>query len=215
MRRIKWPVAGSRPSSGRLLIMLGIYTLGLILTVGILAYGLTRPLTGTPVPGLTLDGEVLHQEQAAAAGRAIRDSAPGLADIRGGVSPRLAGLQGQSVRLAEYRGRPVWITFWATYCHACQREEPDLRRVYASHAGDDLVMLAVDVGEDPQVVQRYAKEHRLPWTVLIDVEGSTVSAYGAIGTPTHYFIDRQGMIRSRAFGALTQDEMEIHVAGID
>ncbi|MBA2634876.1 MAG: TlpA family protein disulfide reductase [Chloroflexi bacterium] len=214
MRLVRWRAAGSR-SSGRLLIILGINALGLVAAIGILLYALTRPLTGIPVEGVTLDGEALLQEQAAAAGRAVRDPAPGLAQSGGGVSPRLADLEGRSVTLADYRGRPIWITFWATYCHACQLEEPDLRRVYASHVGDDLVMLAIDVGEDRAVVRRYVEERRLPWTVLIDVEGSAVGAYGAIGTPTHYFVDRQGIIRSRAFGALAQDEMEAHLAGIE
>jgi thiol-disulfide isomerase/thioredoxin len=195
--------------------MLGINTFALVVAIGLLLYALTRPLTGTPVEGVTLDGEALLQEQAAAAGRAVREPAPGFAPAGDGGSPRLTDLEGRTVTLADYRGRPVWITFWATYCHACQLEEPDLRRVYASHVRDDLVVLAIDVGEDPGVVRRYVEEHRLPWTVVIDGEGSAVSAYGAIGTPTHYFVDRQGIIRSRAFGALSHDEMEAHIARIE
>jgi cytochrome c biogenesis protein CcmG, thiol:disulfide interchange protein DsbE len=122
---------------------------------------------------------------------------------------------GRPVTLGENLGRPVWITFWATYCHACQREEPDLRRVYASRANSDLVVLAIDVGEDPQVVGTYVEDRDIPWTVLLDRDGSAVAAYGAIGTPTLYFIDRRGIIRSRAFGALDREEMEAHLAGLD
>jgi cytochrome c biogenesis protein CcmG/thiol:disulfide interchange protein DsbE len=215
MRLVRWRVAGSGSSASRLLIIIGINTLGLVVAIGLLLYALTRPLTGTPVEGVTLDGEALLQEQAAAAGRAVREPAPGFAHAGNGGSPRLTDLDGRTVTLADYRGRPVWITFWATYCHGCQLEEPALRRAYASHAGDDLVVLGIDVGEDPEVVRSYIAEHRLPWTVVIDVEGSSVSAYGAIGTPTHYFVDRRGIIRSRAFGALVFDEMEAHLAGID
>lgn len=64
-------------------------------------------------------------------------------------------------------------------------------------------------------MREYAADRRLPWRVLIDVDGSVVAVYGAIGTPTHYFIDRQGIIRFRAFGALTRDEMETHLAAIE
>jgi cytochrome c biogenesis protein CcmG/thiol:disulfide interchange protein DsbE len=211
----RWHVACSGSSRGRLLFLLAINTLGLVVAIGLLLYALTRPLTGTPLEGMTLDGEALLQEEAAAAGRAVREPAPGFADAARDGAPRLTDLEGRTATLADYHGRPVWITFWATYCHACQLEEPDLRRVHASHADDDLVMLAIDVGEDPDVVRRYVEERRLPWMVAIDVEGSAVSAYGAIGTPTHYFIDRQGIIRSRAFGALSLDEMEAHIARID
>lgn len=215
MRLGRWRVAGSGASGGRLLVLLGINALGLVVAIGLLLYALTRPLTGTPVEGVTLNGEALLQEEAAAAGRGVREPAPGFARAADGGSTHLTDLEGRTVMLADYRGRPVWITFWATYCHACQLEEPDLRRVYDSHAGDDLVMLAIDVGEDRGVVRRYVMERRLPWTVVIDVEGSAVGAYGAIGTPTHYFVDRQGIIRSRAFGALTREEMDTHVAGIE
>jgi thiol-disulfide isomerase/thioredoxin len=174
----------------------------LIVTIGVLAYLVTRPLSGTAVDGLTLDGETLLQEQAAAAGRAIRDPAPGFTPSANGASLRLSDLAGRPVSLGEYLGRPVWITFWATYCHACQREEPDLRRVYEAHTKGDLVILAIDVGEDAEVVRQYVDDRDLPWTVFLDLDGSAVAAYGAIGTPTHYFVDRQGIIRSRAFGAL-------------
>ncbi|MGH9249982.1 MAG: TlpA family protein disulfide reductase [Acidimicrobiales bacterium] len=186
-----------------------------MVAIGLLLYAVTRPLTGTAVDGVTLDGEALLQEEAAAAGRGVREPAPGFADTADASPPRLTDLEGRPVTLADYRGRPVWITFWATYCHACQLEEPDLRRAYASHADDDLVVLAIDVGEDRDVVRRYVEARRLPWLVAIDVEGSAVGAYGAIGTPTHYFIDRVGIIRSRAFGALNLNEMEAHIAGID
>jgi cytochrome c biogenesis protein CcmG/thiol:disulfide interchange protein DsbE len=199
----------------RLLILLVVNSVGLIVTVVALAYLVTRPLSGTTVDGLTLDGEALLQEQAAAAGLAIRDPAPGFRPLADGASLRLSDLAGRPVSLGEYLGRPVWITFWATYCHACQREEADMRRVDASHAKGDLVILAIDVGEDAEVVRQYVDDRDLPWTVLLDLDGSAVAAYGAIGTPTHYFVDRQGIIRSRAFGALSREEMEGYVAGIE
>lgn len=215
MNRIQQVIDRSRPTPGRLLIVLGINSVGLIVAIGALAYLMTRPLSGTAVDGLTLDGETLLQEQAAAAGLAIRDPAPGFDAAADRASLRLTDLAGRPVALGEYLGRPVWITFWATYCHACQREEPDLRRVYGSHANRDLVILAIDVGEDPQVVGQYVEERDIPWTVLLDHDGSAVAAYGAIGTPTHYFIDQQGIIRSRAFGALDCEKMEAHLAGIE
>jgi cytochrome c biogenesis protein CcmG/thiol:disulfide interchange protein DsbE len=202
MNRIQELVHRSGPTPRRLFILLVINSVGLIVTIGVLAYLVTRPLSGTAVDGLTLDGETLLQEQAAAAGRAIRDPAPGFTPSANGASLRLSDLAGRPVSLGEYLGRPVWITFWATYCHACQREEPDLRRVYEAHTKGDLVILAIDVGEDAEVVRQYVDDRDLPWTVFLDLDGSAVAAYGAIGTPTHYFVDRQGIIRSRAFGAL-------------
>jgi thiol-disulfide isomerase/thioredoxin len=204
-----------RQSRRRMLVMLAINTLALIVVIGVSVYVVTRPLSGSAVDGLTLDGETLLQEQAEAAGLPIRAPAPGFDPAEDVTALRLTDLAGRPVELDGYLGRPVWIIFWATYCHACQREEPDLRRVYESRAGGDLAMLAIDVGEEREVVRHYVEDRRLPWTVLLDGDGSAVAAYSAIGTPTHYFIDRQGIIRSRAFGALTQDDMEAHLAAIE
>jgi cytochrome c biogenesis protein CcmG/thiol:disulfide interchange protein DsbE len=215
MNRMQELVHRSRSTPRRLFILLIINSVGLTVAIVALVYVVTRPLSGTAADGLTLDGETLLQEQAAAAGRAIRDPAPGFTPSADGASMRLSDLAGNPVSLGEYLGRPVWITFWATYCHACQREEPDLRRVYASHATSDLVILAIDVGEDTEVVRQYVDDRDLPWTVLLDLDGSAVAAYGTIGTPTHYFVDRQGIIRSRAFGALSRAQMEGYVAGIE
>lgn len=215
MNRIQQLIDRSRPTRRRLFVALAINTVGLIIAIGVLAYLVTRPLSGTTVDGLTLDGETLLQKQAAAAGRAVRDPAPGFGPAAGGAPLQLVDLAGRRVTLGEYLGRPVWIIFWATYCHACQREEPDLRGVYGSHANSDLVVLAIDVGEEPDTVRGYVEDRQLPWVVLIDSDGSAVAAYGAIGTPTHYFIDRQGIIRARAFGALSREEMEGYVAGVE
>ncbi len=101
-----------------------------------------------------------------------------------------------------------------TYCHACQEEEPDLRRAFAAHRDDGLVVLAIDAGEAPQDVRRYVEERRLPWRIGLDPRLSAYDAYGAIGTPTHYFIGRDGRIAARAFGRLEPDEMEAHLAQI-
>jgi len=166
-----------------------------------LLFVLTRPLGSAPNEGLTLTGEELLQEEAADRGLAERDPAPGLGEWPDGPALALVHLNGQQADLNEFRGRPVWIVFWATYCHACQLEEPDLRRAFEAYR-DKLNIVAINVGEDPGVVQRYVEERDLPWTVLIDPDGGAVNAYGAIGTPTHYFVDGGGTIDSRAFGRL-------------
>lgn len=100
-----------------------------------------------------------------------------------------------------------------TYCHACQLEEPDLRRAFAAY-GQEVEIVAIDIGEDLGVVQRYVEERDLPWRILIEQDSSAVDAYRAIGTPTHYFVDGNGMVVSRAFGRLSYDEMERGIEAI-
>ncbi|MGH2601376.1 MAG: TlpA family protein disulfide reductase, partial [Dehalococcoidia bacterium] len=72
----------------------------------------------------------------------------------------------------------------------------------------------IDIGEPIDDVRDYARSHRLPYPIAIDADGKAQAAYGAIGTPTHFFVDSDGIIRDRAFGRLTRAEMERRVATI-
>ncbi len=175
---------------------------------------LTRPIgsPADPAPLLIL-GEEQLQEEAARVGLDEGRVAPGF-EVGQANSLDLTELDGRRLDLADLPGRPVWIVFWATYCHACQEEEPDLRRAYAAHRAEDLVVLAIDAGEPAEDVRRYVEERRLPWRIALDPGLRAFDAYGAIGTPTHYFVDRDGRIASRAFGRLELTEMEAHLAGI-
>lgn len=91
-------------------------------------------------------------------------------------------------------GGPVCIVFWATYCHARQEEEPDLRRAHDTYRDDGLVVLAIDADDPAAEVGRYVEERQLPWTIALDPDLQAYDACGAIGTPTHYIVDRDGRI---------------------
>ncbi len=185
-----------------------------VVTVAFMVFLLTRPIgsPADPAPLLIL-GEEQLQEEAARVGLDEGRVAPGF-EVGQANSLDLTDLDGRRLDLADLPGRPVWIVFWATYCHACQEEEPDLRRAYAAHRAEDLVVLAIDAGEPAEDVRRYVEERRLPWRIALDPGLRAFDAYGAIGTPTHYFVDRDGRIASRAFGRLELTEMEAHLAGI-
>lgn len=179
-------------------------------TALLLALILTRPLGTTPQsPMIELGAERLKQE-AARSGLGMGQQAPGF----DGEDLALVGLDGRSLSLGQYRGRPVWVVFWATYCEPCKREEPDLVATFEAHADEGLVIMAVDVGEPMDEVRAYVRTHRLPYPIGIDVEGRARDAYGAIGTPTHYFVDVDGVVQDRAFGRLTRAEMERHLRSI-
>ena len=185
-----------------------------VVTVAFMVFLLTRPIGSPtdPAPLLIL-GEEQLQEEAAEVGLDEGRVAPGF-EVGEGSSLGLTDVDGRRLDLADLSGRPVWIVFWATYCHACQEEEPDLRRAYAAHRAEDLVVLAIDAGEPAEDVRRYVEERRLPWRIALDPGLRAFDAYGAIGTPTHYFVDRDGRIASRAFGRLELTEMEAHLASI-
>lgn len=188
-----------------------VYLSACVVIALVLAFIITRPLGAPqPAPAFVLgSGEEQLKREAAVTGLATGQRAPGF----DGEDLGLTGLDA-SLSLEDYRGRAVWVVFWATYCEPCNEEEPDLVAISEAHEADGLVIVAIDVGEPIEEVRDYAASHRLPYLIAIDVDGTAQAAYGAIGTPTHYFVDPDGVIRDRAFGRLTRSEMERRVASI-
>ena len=203
-----------RSRARRLTVLFVVNTVLLLAALGGLLWVVTQPLGPPTDEGLTLDGEALLKEEAARSGVGEGQLAPGLAGATGGEPLELAALTGESVRLSDFRGRPVWVVFWATYCHACRLEEPDMRRAFDAYRAEGLTLVAIDVGENTDVVRGYAGERDLPWTILIDESGATVDAFAAIGTPSHFFIAADGTIQSRAFGRLRYAEMDERLAAL-
>lgn len=197
----------------RFWLILGLNLIAALLSAGFLLLVLTQPLGAPRSPGVLILGEDELREEAARRGLSAGRVAPGFG-ADDGLSLGVTDLDGRALDLGSLAGRPVWIVFWATYCHACQEEEADLRRAYDAHRDDGLEVLAVDAGEPAQDVRPYVVERGLPWRIGLDLELGAYDAYGAIGTPTHYFIGRDGRIASRAFGRLDRSEMEGHLAGI-
>lgn len=195
-------------------VLVAVNTLLLVVLLGGVLWVVSQPIGPSADVGLTFAGDALLKDEAARRGIAEGQPAPGFAVPPGGNQIELAALNGDQVPLSTFIGRPVWVVFWATYCHACQLEEPDLRRAFEAYRADGLMLLAIDVGEDAQVVRRYAQSHDLPWTILLDASGAAVDAFGAIGTPSHYFIAGNGAILSRAFGRLDLAEMLASVGNL-
>lgn len=187
--------------------------LGAALAIALLVFLVTRPIGSSADQTVLVLGEEQLQAEAARVGLGQGRTAPGF-EVGKGTSLGLTDLDGLRLDLGDLAGQPVWIVFWATTCHACREEEPDLRRAYARYRDDGLVILAVDAGEPADDVRRYVEERRLPWRIALDPDLRAFDAYGAIGTPTHYFIDRDGRIAARAFGRLELAEMEARLATI-
>lgn len=118
------------------------------------------------------------------------------------------GLDGRPITLASFRGRPVWLVFWATWCPPCQAETPDLQRAYEAHKAEGLELIAIDVQETAPIVAEYMETYSLTYTGAVDPTGSIMRSYGVFGLPTHYFIDTEGIIRDRYYGPLSLDQME-------
>lgn len=110
---------------------------------------------------------------------------------------------GETVKLSSLRGRPVWINFWATWCPPCREEMPDMERIYGEYRGKNLAILGVDVQEDAQKVNAFTGSLELTWTFLLDEQGDISNRYFVGGLPSHYFVDKDGVIQAIHVGGFT------------
>ena len=117
----------------------------------------------------------------------------------------LTDLEGKTVKLSDFAGRPVWVNVWASWCAPCRAEMPDIEAVYREmkgSGGSGLALLVVSLGEDPAVVRRYLSTTRYELPVLLDPGFTFTEKYRVSGLPTHYFVGRDGTIRDLAIGGL-------------
>ncbi|MDA8189321.1 MAG: TlpA disulfide reductase family protein [Dehalococcoidales bacterium] len=110
--------------------------------------------------------------------------------------------QGNQVSLSGFRGRPVMINFWATWCPPCRYEMPFMETVYRERAADGLVILAVSIDEDPNEVPRFMKEFGITFPVVLDTDQSVATKYRIRPIPTSFFVDKDGVIRDMEIGAM-------------
>ncbi|MFQ5343666.1 MAG: TlpA family protein disulfide reductase [Anaerolineae bacterium] len=115
---------------------------------------------------------------------------------------------GEPVSLSQFRGRPVLINFWATWCGPCRLEMPHLQAAYEQYRDEGFTVLAVDVKFDdgPEAVQAFIDELGLTFPIVKDEAGVVeIDKYNVLGYPTSVFIDRDGVIQYVHRGPLTKD----------
>jgi peroxiredoxin len=124
----------------------------------------------------------------------------------------LARLDGDSLTLSDFRGKPVLINFWASWCPPCRRELPALEAAYAAY-GNDIGFIAVDVKEAPETVAAFVEEIGLTFPVALDQDGRVSSRlYEIRGTPTTVFVDANGVVAARHVGPLDEAMIDSYLA---
>ncbi|OHD71645.1 MAG: hypothetical protein A2177_13450 [Spirochaetes bacterium RBG_13_68_11] len=117
----------------------------------------------------------------------------------------LSSLTGGKVKLSSYRGRVVFLNFWATWCPPCRAEMPSMERLHKLLRDRGLEIVAVDLQEPKDTVRKFVKDNALTFTVLLDPQGAVGGAWGAQSIPTTYLIDRKGAILARSVGSREWD----------
>jgi cytochrome c biogenesis protein CcmG/thiol:disulfide interchange protein DsbE len=106
------------------------------------------------------------------------------------------------VRLAELRGRPVVINFWASWCVPCREEAPEFARFDREMRGR-VQLIGVDFQDAKQDALAFVREFRWRFSNVRDPQGKLASRYGLVGLPTTYVVDRQGRIARSLTGGQT------------
>jgi len=118
----------------------------------------------------------------------------------------LANLSGQTVRLADLRGHPVVVNFWATWCGPCRLEMPLLQK-YADRYPGNLRILAVNDGESTANIQKFVDEFNLKLDVLQDPAEKVTNFFQVRDFPSTFFLDTDGNIRFLHIGTLNEDQL--------
>ena len=184
------------PFSGRQLVV----ALAAVLIALVVLVGVTTPLGNTAARPVTVDPRATAYilSSPPPVGLKVGESAPEFAvQNDDGTTYQLNDLTGNPIRLADLRGKAVWVNFWTTWCPPCQSEVPILRDVSERYKDRGLVLVAISVQEtSPADVAAYAARYQLGYTIGFDRSGEIFRAYKGYGLPTQVFIDANGVIAS-------------------
>lgn len=128
---------------------------------------------------------------------------------KGQIAPdfELKTLDGETVRLSDYKGKRVMLNFWATWCPPCRAEMPDMEKFKRDK---DVKILAVNLlGTEASLenVQKFVDELKLTLTIPLDEKSAISNQYQIVAYPTSFMIDSNGRIQSVVMGAMNYDFM--------
>ena len=127
----------------------------------------------------------------------------------------LATLDGGRFRLSDWRGQPVLVNFWASWCGPCRREVPALIRALDQHGAKGLTIVGVNIEESTSVAQAFAGEFGVEYPIPMDFDGAVFRAYGGggpSGPPRSFFVDPDGVIVRIWAGQAPDEVVEEHTA---
>ncbi|MCK5727275.1 MAG: TlpA family protein disulfide reductase [Thiotrichaceae bacterium] len=117
----------------------------------------------------------------------------------------LVDSKGKHHKLTDYRGKPVIVNFWATWCPPCREELPSMNRAWAKIKEQGIAMIAINVGESEESVLTFNTDYPIDFTVLYDQQRQVLQQWGVTGLPTTFILNPQGKIIYRAVGAREWD----------
>ena len=201
------------PFGGRQLAVLAVAVV--VVAVGLVV--ITTPLgrTGPPSPNDPKATQFVLDANAKIGVRVGQMAPELLVPLQDGSTYQLTDLDGRPVRLADLRGKAVWINFWASWCPPCQSETPVIRDLAERYADRGLVVIGISVQETSvSDIRTYATRYQLGYTIAADLSGNIFRLYHPPGLPTQVFVGPEGAIRSIVLAPLTEADAVAQIEAI-
>ena len=126
----------------------------------------------------------------------------------------LTDINGVTHKISDYKGRPVLINAWATWCPPCRAEMPDLHAFYLKHQAEGFEMLAINSGESPSVVASFIQQMGFTFPALVDQSKAVLNGLGIDGLPTSILVGRDGTVKYIHVGGLTPEMINTQLAAL-
>lgn len=121
----------------------------------------------------------------------------------------IKGLDGNSIQLSNYRGKPIIINFWATWCPPCRKELPSMNRAWKILKKEGIEMLAINMSESAVSIKKFTENHPIDFKILLDETGHYSKQWKVTGLPTTFVIDNHGKAVYKVVGGREWDNPEI------
>jgi thiol-disulfide isomerase/thioredoxin len=207
------PSEGPRRPPTKVAVVVAGVAIALALLVVMLAPGTQQPAPSTPAStgSGALTGSPNSAEADAAADAKVAGSAAPL-------SFTMKDMNGVDVKLSSFKGKPIVVNFWATWCGPCRAEIPSLVELQKKYGGpgQDLVVLGISVDDPIEKLKPYATEMKMNYPVLVGSQREDVTeAFGPLwGIPVTVFIGRDGTIHKKHSGIATKEQFEQEIKAL-
>jgi len=124
------------------------------------------------------------------------------------VEVLLQDLNGADVNISDFRGKIVFLNFWATWCPTCVVEMPSMEKLHRKLNDQDFALVTISIQDSAAEVQRFFKQNQLTFTALLDTIGKTIPEFAIRAIPTTLILDKSGRIVGRVMGMREWDSRE-------
>jgi cytochrome c biogenesis protein CcmG/thiol:disulfide interchange protein DsbE len=124
------------------------------------------------------------------------------------TAPVWNGSPGQTVHLADLKGKPVVLNFWASWCAPCKEEMPTLQAGYDKYRASGVVFVGLAFNDTKENGQPFLEKYKITYLAGPDSDGKTSIAYGVTGVPETVFIGRNGRVVSKTPGGVSAEQLD-------